>query len=223
MPDAAPYRSETPRSRYVLRTPWTRALSIAVREIGLAIVLDLVVYRSALAANLLRHRDDVPIWLVAVIVILPVLAVLLWLWNVRRFLVRAGTMLELYDDRIAIAVPGRPIRVVAMSSPATEITMAPFDAVTRLPFLAPTNVLLAGEGVRFEVSPLTFETRTAAARFASDVARLREGKAPLDHDAPLDVAKLVDERMARRRASGRDELDDRLDEELARMRDSSRR
>ena len=222
MPDAAPYREEAPRSRYALRTPWSRAFGLAAREIGLAIVLDIVVFRVAVSATLVRHRDEVPSWLLGVLVLLPVLAVALWLMNVRRFLVRHGTTLELYDDRIAIVAPGSKPRVIALSSPGIEITMAPLDDLAPLPLLGPTNVILAGEGVRFEVSPLAFETPTAAARFASDVARLREGKAPLDHDA-VGAAAVADARTAKQLAAGRDDLDARLDAELARMRDSSRR
>jgi hypothetical protein len=226
-----PYRAAAPLARHSLHTPWREIALRVGREAAFALLLVSVVRWTVKLVMLARHiGGGSPRWLDVALAIVPVAAALVALIGARRLAFPRGTTLELYADRLELVTPGRPTRVVSMTSLEIELETAIVEErrvvngrVLRLPLPRPAHLRIRGGRHDLVVPAAAFETPWHAARLASDVGRIREGKALMDHDRVDAHALLasVDEAfgtlVARKRVPGdQDDLDARLDEEIAR-------
>ncbi len=231
----SPYRAEAPLARHRLRTPW-REIAVRVgRETAIALGLAFGVRWAVRLVMLARHiAGPLPLWLEVTLALVPIVAAWVAILGARRLAFARGTTLELYADRLELVAPARPARVVPLASLELDVvstiveeTRVVHGRAVRLPLPRPAQVRIRGGRHDFEVPATAFETPWHAARLASDVRRLREGKPLLDHDrAPdgADVEALLASAEPALRPlvagesapSERDELDERLDEELAR-------
>lgn len=220
-----PYREDPALARYPLHTSWRTVIVLAGREVVIAIAISGGVLR---ATEMLRGIT--PVWLVVLAVLFPFAAFLLWLKQLPRLVVRDGTAIELRRDRLDIVAPGRPARSIALSALEVTVSGTQFEQVrvvegrrVRTTVQRPTDVLIVGPDVQLDVSASTFDSVADAARLASDVERVRAGKEPLARGAfdLAAIASVVEQAMAMvapaktTEAAARDELDDRIDRELA--------
>lgn len=228
---APPYRADEPLARHRLHTPW-REIAVRVgRETAIALVLAFVVRWTVKLVMLVRHIDGpAPLWLDVTLALVPFLAASFAIVSARRLAFPRGTTIELYADRLELVAPDRPTRVVPMASLELDVvdalveeTRVVHGRALRLPLPRPAQVRIRGGRHDFEVPATAFETPSDAGRLASEVRHLREGKALPDHDY-VDLHALlgsVEEAFGslfagKSAPNERDDLDERLDEEIAR-------
>lgn len=218
-----PYReSDAPLARYVLRTSWSALVIRAVLGVvGLSIALSLAVLTfQGIIIGMVG-------WVVCLAAAIFGIAMLVGL---SRFKVQNGAELRVYRTHVDVPMAFAPPREMPVRDLEVEVrSRNGFQDVVvegkpmRIPNTIPIDLTLTSPSHRRVLSALLFETPIHAARLASDVRRLREGKELVDHEHPDleemmgDFQRIFGDLFQQQAAPKRDEEDERLDEELRKL------
>jgi hypothetical protein len=218
-----PYRDGgAPIARYALRTAW---LPLVTRGAigGLFALVAIVLVEVQLGGMFIAAG-----WIVC---LATAVFALVMVAGMKELRVPKGSEVRVYRTHVVLpsmfgtprAHPIRSLEVEVHSREASRDLMHDGRPV-RVPMSTPIDIAIISGAGRCKFSARLFETPTHAARLASDLRSLRDGKDPVDHDRPdvseifADVQRSFPEHFGKHaRAPKRDEEDERLDDELRKI------